>query len=90
MPRRFSTREFFRQMPNALLACYFNERGLSGDLDFFAMKETRPDELFAAWLTLTNSQRNKMDTEFRENFELSVRRTSRRSSASMPRRGRRT
>lgn len=70
MTRHFSTREFFRQMPNTLLARYFDEWGVLGDLDFSAMKETRPDGLFAAWLTLSDSQRNKMDAEFREIFEL--------------------
>ncbi len=71
MARHYSTKDFFRQMPNALLARYFHARGLFGDLDFSAMKETQPDELFAAWLTLPDIQRNEMDTVFREIFELS-------------------
>jgi hypothetical protein len=54
-------------MPNALLARYFQVRGLFGDLDFSAMKETQPDELFAAWLYLPDGQRQ----EFRDIFELS-------------------
>jgi hypothetical protein len=58
-------------MPNALLASYFQERGLFGDIDFAAMKEGKPDELFKAWLNLQDSQRNKMDTEFRDIFEIS-------------------
>jgi hypothetical protein len=90
MARRFSTRGFFRQMPNSLLARYFKERGLFGDLNFSILKETQTDELFAAWLTIPATQRHEMDAGFREIFELSVRRTSRRSSTSMPRRGRRT
>ena len=71
MARHYSTKDFFRQMPNALLARYFQGRGLFGDLDFSAMKETQPDELFAAWLDLPDSQRNEMDAEFRDIFELS-------------------
>jgi len=71
MSRHYSTKDFFRQMPNALLARYFQVRGLFGDLDFSAMKETHPDELFATWLHLPNSQRNEMDAEFRDIFELS-------------------
>jgi hypothetical protein len=71
MARHYSTRDFFRQMPNALLARYFHARGLFGDLDFSAMKETQPDELFAAWLYLPDGQRNEMDAEFRDVFELS-------------------
>ena len=52
MARHYSTRDFFRQMPNALLARYFQSRGMFDDLDFSTMKETQPDELFAAWLYL--------------------------------------
>ena len=47
MPRHYSTRDFFRQMPNVLLARYFQGQGLFGDLDFAAMKEGKPDELFS-------------------------------------------
>ena len=71
MARHCSTREFFRQMPNALLDRYFQARGLLGGLDFSAIKETQPDELFAAWLSLSDGQRNEMDAEFRDIFELS-------------------
>lgn len=58
MAGQYSTRDFFRQMPNALLARYFQERELFGDMDFFAMKEGKPDELFNAWLDLPDTQRN--------------------------------
>lgn len=71
MARHYSTKDFFRQMPNALLARYFGARGLFADLDFPAMKETRPDALFAAWLHLSDVQRNAMDAEFRDIFEMS-------------------
>lgn len=49
---------------------FFAARGLFGDLDFAAMKETQPDALFDAWLALPDAQRNEMDAEFREIFEL--------------------
>ena len=71
MPRHYSTRDFFRQMPNVLLARYFQGRGLFGDLDFAAMKEGKPDELFSAWLALADSQRHEMDAEFQDIFEMS-------------------
>ena len=71
MARHYSTRSFFRQVPNALLARYFAGRGLFEDLDFAAMKETRPDALFEAWLELPEEQRKAMDAEFQEIFELS-------------------
>jgi len=71
MPQIYSSKAFFRQMPNALLARYFQGRGLFGDMDFAAMNEGKPDELFNAWLTLPDNQRNEMDAEFRDIFEMS-------------------
>jgi hypothetical protein len=71
MARHYSTRDFFRQMPNALLARYFAARAVFGEFDFAAMSETRHDELFAAWLALPDAQRNNMDAEFRDIFEMS-------------------
>ena len=70
MTRHYSTKDFFRQMPNHLLARYFHGRGMFGELDFSAMKETQPDELFTAWLGLPDVQRNTMDAELRDIFEL--------------------
>jgi hypothetical protein len=71
MARHYSIRNFFRQIPNALLARYFADQGLFGDLDFEAMKDTKPDALFDAWLTLPQEQRKPMDAEFQDIFELS-------------------
>jgi len=71
MARLFSIKSFFRQMPNALLARYFKERELFGNINFAAMKEGKPDELFDSWLALSDAQRNEMDTEFRDIFEMS-------------------
>jgi len=34
MARHYSSKGFFRQMPNALLARYFQGQGLFGDMDF--------------------------------------------------------
>lgn len=68
--RYYSTKDFFRQMSDALLARYFQERGLFCDLDFGAMKEGKPDELYVAWLSLPDAQRNEMDAELREIFAL--------------------
>jgi hypothetical protein len=44
--KHYSSKDFFRQMPNALLARYFNTRGLLADLDFGAMSEGKPEALF--------------------------------------------
>jgi len=50
-------------MPNALLARYFQNKGLFDDLDFAAMQETKPDALFTAWLDLPDEQRHQLDAE---------------------------
>ena len=69
--RHYSSKDFFRHVPNALLAQYFHERGLFTDLDFSTMKETKPGDLFNAWLDLDEKQRSPMDAEFKEIFDLS-------------------
>jgi hypothetical protein len=71
MTGQYSTKSFFRQIPNALLARYFSVREVLGDIDFSAMKEGKTDELFKAWLALPDDQRNKMDAAFRDIFEMS-------------------
>ena len=71
MNRHYSTKEFFRQIPNALLARHFHSNDLFSDFDFAAMKEAQPEELFTAWLELPDGQRNRMDAQFREIFTLS-------------------
>jgi hypothetical protein len=71
MTRHYTTKSFFRQMPNALLARYFAGQTVFGELDFAAMSETRHDKLFAAWLALPEAQRNQMDAQFRDIFEVS-------------------
>ena len=71
MPRHYTTRDFFRQMPNALLARFFQERGLLSDFDFAAMPDSKPDSLFAAWLELPEDQRHKLDGDFRDIFGMS-------------------
>ena len=69
--RHYSPKNFFRQLPNALLARYFHGQGVLGELDFSAMKESKPDALFAAWLALPEAQRHAMDMEFQEIFGIS-------------------
>ena len=71
MGRHYSTRDFFRQMPNALLARYFEARGVLAEVDFAALKEARSETLFHAWLKLPESQRKTMDAELREIHALS-------------------
>ena len=53
MARHYSTKDFFRQIPNDLLARYFDQRGLFGDLDFSAMKEAVAPEPPVAYICLS-------------------------------------
>lgn len=46
-------------------------RGVLQDFDFAAIKETKIDALFEAWLALPDVQRASMDTELREVSEMS-------------------
>ena len=69
--RHYTPKDFFRQIPNALLARYFHGQNLFTDLDFSAMKETKSEALFAAWLKLDEAARNPMDAMFREIFDMS-------------------
>lgn len=71
MARNYSTKHLFRQMSNALLARYFHERGLFAEFDFSAMEEGKVEPLFEDWLQLPDLQRNSMDSDFREMFEMS-------------------
>ena len=71
MTRHYTIKEFFRQMPNTLLARLFHGLGLFEGLDFSKMKETKPDELFEAWLALPEKERKALDSKLQEIFELS-------------------
>ena len=71
MARHYATRDFFRQMPNPLLARYFHARGVLGDLDIAALPESHPDALWAAWLTLDDTERYTMDATFQDIAALS-------------------
>ncbi|HCC3245766.1 TPA: hypothetical protein JD771_002483 [Legionella pneumophila subsp. pneumophila] len=73
MARHYNSKDFFRQIPNALLERYFHSCGLFLSLDFSSMKETKPDKLFNAWLQLEDTVRNEMETVFREIYEMSCR-----------------
>jgi hypothetical protein len=71
MGRHYSTRDFFRQMPNRLLARYFEAHGALADVNFAGLKETKIEPLFAAWLGLPEDERKKMDAELLEISEMS-------------------
>ncbi|MEF8766358.1 MAG: hypothetical protein ABTS16_12880 [Candidatus Accumulibacter phosphatis] len=66
MARHYSTKDFFRQMPNALLARYFATHGVLTDFDLTAIKETRIDALFDAWMELPEAARVRLESDLRE------------------------
>lgn len=70
MAKHYSVKDFFRQMPNSMLVRYFHARNLFLDLDFAAMKECSPDDLFNAWLLLPVEQRKILDAELKEIHEM--------------------
>jgi len=70
MARQYSTVDFFRHMPNAFLARYFQSKHLFSQLDFAVMRETKPDALIKNWLSLPDTQRGVLDAELRSICEL--------------------
>jgi hypothetical protein len=71
MARNYNARDLFRQMPNRLLARYFERRGLFAELDIAAMRETKIEPLFDAWLLVPDDRRKAMDAELLEISEMS-------------------
>lgn len=73
MSRNYSSRDFIRQMPKAMLARYFAHKGLLPGLDFTALKEGKPDALLEAWAELPDGARNEVEADFREIHTMSNR-----------------
>jgi len=72
MGRHYSTRDFFRQMPNRLLARYFEAHGVLAGVNFAGLRETKIEPLFAAWLGLPEDERKAMDAKLLEISEMST------------------
>ncbi|MBL8352140.1 MAG: hypothetical protein JNL87_17725 [Burkholderiaceae bacterium] len=70
MAQQYSSKDFFRRMPNVLLARYFQGQGLFAELDFGAMKETQPEALIAAWADLPDERRAALEAELRAVHDL--------------------
>lgn len=71
MAQHYSTKDFFRRAPNAMLEVFFVERGYFSDLNIAGMKETKIEALFDAWLELPHAERNSMEAELCEIHALS-------------------
>jgi len=71
MAQHYSTKDFFRYTPNALLARYFKQQKLFTDLDFSTMKEAELEPLYEAWEKLDIKKRKRVDAELKTINDLS-------------------
>ncbi len=71
MAKHYTTNQFFRQTPNELLRAYFWQKGLFLDFNFNGLTEGEIEPLFSAWLDIPESDRQTIDSEFKEIFEMS-------------------
>lgn len=71
MAKHYSTKDFFRNTPNAMLACYFAARDVLQGFDFKAIKETKIEPLFEAWMAVPEAQRAQMEVGLREIADMS-------------------
>lgn len=64
MAKHYSTKDFFRNTPNAMLARYFKARDVLQDFDFASMKETKQDSepLYSARKALPEPARAQMES----------------------------
>lgn len=69
-PALFDT-QFLPSGPKRPAGAVLHGTGPTRRRGFSAMKETRPNDLFKAWLALPEEQRKSMDAEFQDIFELS-------------------
>lgn len=70
MWRNYSPKTFLRQTPNSILKEYFASKNLLTDIDFLSLKETEIDTIAEALDELSDKQRNKIEGEFRQIYEM--------------------
>ncbi len=67
MARQYSHTQFFRHVPNALLARYFLEKAnVLQEIAFDQLKETEVESLFQAFTALPPEQQAEIEAEFQE------------------------
>ena len=66
MATQYQHRQFFRRVPNALLACYFEDRGVNLNLDFEKLTETQVEPLFEAFTALPEERQATMEVDFQD------------------------
>ena len=65
MARHYSPKNFLRQAPNALLACYCQEKEILAEVDFASLSETNIGPIYEAWDKLPSEARRMMESDFR-------------------------
>jgi hypothetical protein len=66
MASQYHHRQFFRRVPNALLARYFDARDVALGVDFEKLTETQVDPIFEAFTTLPEEQQADMEVDFQD------------------------
>lgn len=70
MSRQYSPRTLLRQTPNPALHQYFKTNGIELKVDWGALSPRRIDPLFDAIEALSNEQRDQVDQDFRQTFDM--------------------
>lgn len=66
MAAQYSHRQFFRHVPNDLLARYFNKKKIDLGVDFKKIGEKEVDQLFAAFSVLDERKQASIEAEFQD------------------------
>ncbi len=67
MARQYSHKQFFRQVPNRLLARYFqSKKNVLEDIDFEELGETEINPIFEAFIALPPEKQTEMEAEFQD------------------------
>lgn len=67
MACQYSHRQFFRHVPNALLACYFREKAnVLQEIAFDELQETEVEPTFQGFTSLLSEQQAEIEAEFQD------------------------
>jgi len=66
MATQYQHRQFFRRVPNALLAEYFEARAVDLNVPFDDLNETQVDPIFEAFTALPEEQQATMEVDFQD------------------------
>ena len=66
MASQYQHRQFFRRVPNLLLAKYFEAKGIPLDVDFGKLKETEVEPIFAAFTALPEDTQSAVEVDFQD------------------------